>query len=58
MTKEQIKHALISILIGAVVSFLTVLFQGLLNVLTNLPPEIPGTLIGMARYLTKTIHLT
>lgn len=51
--KERWKHALISILIGAAISFLTVLFQGLVDFLKDMPPEIPGSLVGMVRYITK-----
>ena len=51
-TPEQtVKHVLLSILIGACVSFLTVLLQGLLGVLQNLPPEFVGGLAGATKYL-------
>lgn len=51
--KEIWKQALMSILIGAIISFLTVLFQGLVDFLKNIPPEVPGALVGMTRYITK-----
>jgi hypothetical protein len=54
MTPKEIwRQALISILIGAIISFLTVLFQGLLDLLKDLPAEVPGVLAGSGRYIIK-----
>lgn len=33
--KDMLKHALISVLVGAVVAFLTALLQGILNILQD-----------------------
>ncbi len=51
--KDMWKQALMSILIGAAISFLTVLFQGIVDFLQNIPPEITGSLVGITRYITK-----
>lgn len=50
-TKENIKQVLISILIGAIVSFLTVLFQGLVEWLKHIPAEIPAVAAAWGKYL-------
>ncbi len=51
--KETLKQALISIAIGAVISFLTVLFQFGIEWLNSIPAEFPGAIVGMLRYVTK-----
>lgn len=56
--KQTLKQAAISIVIGAVVSFLTVLFQEFISFLNSIPSEIPGTVVAIVRYLIKTQHLT
>ena len=53
MTKENLKQALISILVGAVVSFLTIMFQGLLGILHDMIPAASGALGGAACYFSK-----
>ena len=53
MTIAAIKQVLVSILIGAIISFLTVLFQGLVGMLQNIPAEVPGSIVGMGSYLLK-----
>lgn len=47
----NLKQALYSIMIGAIISFLTVLFQGLVDFLKDMPAEIPGGIAGAVRYL-------
>lgn len=47
-TKEIIMNALVSILVGASISFLTVLFQGILDLLHDFGPAAPGVIAGMA----------
>lgn len=56
---DTVKHAGMSILIGAIISFLTVLFQASIEWLNNLQPEVPGTVAGIAKYIHswKTSHL-
>jgi len=49
--KETAKQAIISILIGASISFLTVLFQGVISWLNSLPAAEVGTVAGISRYL-------
>lgn len=53
MNKENIKKILIAILIGAVVSFVTALMQGLIDALQNIQPETTGSVAGVIKYLTK-----
>lgn len=53
MNKENIKDVLTAILIGATISFLTVLFQGLLEVLRQYGPELVGSAVGAGKYLLK-----
>jgi len=50
---KNIKQALIAILIGASISFLSVLFEGLLNLLQDHGPEVVGSLAGVGRFLLK-----
>jgi len=52
MTKEQVKHVMLSILIGATVSFMTVLFQGILDVLKGISPETIGVMAGLGKYIS------
>lgn len=54
MTKQEIKQALISLVVGASISFLTVLLQGLVGLLQQIPTAAPGSVAGMAYYLWKT----
>ncbi len=49
--KESLRQATISILIGTAISILTVLFQALTGWLSEIKPEVPGALIGVAKYL-------
>lgn len=49
--KASLKQAVISILIGTAISILTVLFQALTGWLTEVKPEVPGVLLGIAKYL-------
>lgn len=51
MNKDQFKQVLTSILIGATISFLTVLFQGLLDYLGSVRDTLPGAVAGMVYYL-------
>jgi len=53
MNKQQLKQALISILIGAAISFLTVLFQGLLDYRGGIKESLPGVISGMVYYIAK-----
>ena len=48
-----LKQALIAIVIGATISFLTVLFEGVLDLLKQAGPALPGTIVGMGKYLLK-----
>ncbi len=52
-TKDTLRHALITALIGALISFATVLFQEFVNILKHIPAELPGAIGGMALYLSK-----
>ena len=54
MNKKDLKHAAISILVGATVSFLTVLLQGLIDVLHQIPTELPGMGVSMLIYLKSS----
>lgn len=48
---EQAKAALLSIFIGFIISALTVLFQYAIEWLRDIPAEIPGSLVGVLKYL-------
>lgn len=54
--KETLKQAIVSILVGAVIAFLTSLMQGALDFLqgTDLTPA--GSVGGMAYYIAKVIR--
>lgn len=52
-TWYNIKQALMSIAVGAAISILTVLFQYAVEWLRNIPAEVPGAVVGMAKYLTS-----
>lgn len=54
MTKQDIKHALISLLIGAILTFLTTVFQGLVDFLKAHGSEIVGGAGATITYLVKT----
>lgn len=56
MNKQDIKQAVISVLVGATISFLTVLLQGLLNILQHVPPEIIGSAAGVGRQMLVWAH--
>jgi hypothetical protein len=53
MTRQEVKQALISIMIGSLVSFLTVLMQGLIVLLQNIPTEAPGGVSAAVYYLVQ-----
>ena len=51
MTKENLKQVLLTILIGATINVITVLAQYAITWLQSIPAEIPGTVVGVAKYL-------
>ena len=53
MTKENWKQVLISLLIGASVTFISTLFQGLLDILQQHANEIIGGGVSSLVYLTR-----
>ena len=58
MTDKQdkgLKQVAISILIGASVSFLTVLFQGILDYLHQLGPAVPGVVVGIMHSMRNKV---
>lgn len=50
--KENLKQIIITIAIGAAINVLTVLFQYAIEWLRQIPPELPGTVVGIAKYLS------
>lgn len=50
MTWQDVKHALLSIVIGACVAFITTLMQGVLDWLQTIPTEVPATLAALTKY--------
>lgn len=48
---NTLKQAVISILIGATISFLTVLFQGALDLFKGYNLEDGGAIVGMLKYI-------
>jgi len=57
LTPEQWKQAIISILVGACVAFVTTLLQGLADWLRGVD-YITGPMSGISYYLVKTWKLT
>lgn len=55
MTKEQMRQAIISILIGAVVAGLSALFEGAIALLKGHGNDIAGGIVASARYITNTL---
>lgn len=51
MTRENLKHVMISILIGAGIAFVSSLLEGLLNLIKNIGHNLPGITAGMVWYL-------
>ncbi len=56
MTKEQLKQALISILIGALTIFLVNLLEGLLGFLKDWMASGAGGVVATARYFIKNFR--
>lgn len=56
MSRKELKQALVSLLIGAGVSFITIILQGLIDILHTIPTQAPGTFAGMATYLSMTVR--
>lgn len=54
---ENLKEVLIAILIGAGVSFFTVLFQGLADFLSQHGDTITASLVSMGYYLAKNYRV-
>lgn len=51
MSKENLKQILLTILIGATINVITILSQFAIDWLNTIPAEIPGTVVGVAKYL-------
>ncbi len=56
MPKDQIKQILISILIGAIVAFLSSLFDSLLTFLRDYGNNLAGGAVATAKYLIHTLR--
>lgn len=54
---SNVKEILMAILIGAGVSFFTVLFQGVADFLSNNSEQITASLISMGYYLAKSYRV-
>lgn len=52
-TWQTTKNLLLSVFVGFCVSALTVLFQYAVEWLRNIPPELPGGIVGMVKYMAK-----
>lgn len=48
---ENLRKAFMSILVGAAVSLLTVLFQGILDYIKHMGPEVPAATVAIAHHL-------
>lgn len=57
MSKAQIKHALISILIGAITIFITQLLQGLLGFINTWLADGTGGVVATGAYLVKNTRV-
>lgn len=53
ITTYNLKQMIASIIVGAAISILTVLFQYAVEWLRGLPAELPGAIVGMLRYWVK-----
>jgi len=56
MTREQIKQALISVLIGAITIFLVNFLEGVLGILNHWIADGTGGAVAMSRYIAKVNH--
>ena len=54
---ENLKEVLIAILIGAGVSFFTILFDGLADILREHSDQITAALLSMGYYLAKAYRV-
>ena len=57
MTKEHLKQALVSIIIGASVAFLTVLIEGLADFVRSNGEHVMAGLVSTAYYLAKAYRV-
>lgn len=53
MTRNEIKQALISICIGAIIAFLTTFLEGIIHILQNTENNIIGSVTGSLFYILK-----
>ena len=53
MSKDDLKHALITICIGAIVAFISAFFQGVLEYLKGHASELTGSGTAMIMYAIK-----
>lgn len=53
MNKERLKDAIIAVLVGAVISFIGTLLQGLLDVLHQVDAPMAAGVIGALKYATR-----
>lgn len=54
--KQHIKQVLISILVGAVVAFVTVFLEGALEYMQGMENNLLGGAAAAARHFTATLH--
>jgi hypothetical protein len=52
VTQYNLRQAIMSVIIGFIVSILTILFQFGIEWLQNIPTEAPGAIVGTIRYWT------
>lgn len=55
---QQVRAMLVSIFIGFVISALTVLFQYAIEWLNQIPAEVPGSIVGIVKYMAWQKHRT
>lgn len=55
MNKEQLRQAIIAILVGAVTAFLTSFFNGIADWLNGHGTEVVGGAVATAKYIAKSI---
>lgn len=51
MNKNHLKQVVLTICIGAAINIVTVLAQYFIEWLQTIPAEVPGTIVGVAKYL-------
>lgn len=58
MSKQEIKSALVSLIVGFLISLITIIAQAAIAWLQDIPTELPGAVGGMITYAWKVRFFT